>query len=279
MTTSPSPSLPRQILARRFRRSVSASMAVAARGDDTRASAHRASSRLRPRRHRAHLRQREGRRRRGEDERRRARGRVRHDEALERGPGLRLRAPRVRLEPRAPRPRLRRPLPLSTGRSRRSGPTRGARWRRSSPTKRARAIGVGNYARAAPRRGSSRRRTCRRRVNQIEVHPFLQHRDTRQAYCAKHGIVVEAYSPLTHAKRIDDPVITGVAQWAKRSNAQVLLRWGIQGGMVVLPKSINAARIAENAKIFDFELDADAMKKLDSLEEGTATGWDPRDQR
>ena len=143
--------------------------------------------------------------------------------------------------------------------------------------KRARAIGVSNYlvphleellatAKVPPA------------VNQIEVHPFLQHRETR-GFCANHGIVVEAYSPLTHAKRIDDPVITDVARRVKRSNAQVLLRWGIQGGMVVLPKSVNEARIAENANVFDFELDADAMKKLDALEQGAATGWDPRDQR
>jgi methylglyoxal/glyoxal reductase len=143
--------------------------------------------------------------------------------------------------------------------------------------KRARAIGVSNYlvphleellakAKVPPA------------VNQIEVHPFLQHRETR-AFSAKHGIVVEAYSPLTHGKRIDDPVIHEVARRVKRSNAQVLLRWGIQGGMVVLPKSVNESRIAENAKVFDFELDAEAMKRLDSLEQGAATGWDPRDQR
>jgi diketogulonate reductase-like aldo/keto reductase len=59
----------------------------------------------------------------------------------------------------------------------------------------------------------------------------------------------------------------------------VLLRWGVQHGMAVLPKSVNGARIAENAKIFDFELGAEEMKKLDALEEGAATGWDPRQQR
>jgi diketogulonate reductase-like aldo/keto reductase len=158
--------------------------------------------------------------------------------------------------------------------------TRADSWRAMEKIfadKRARAIGVSNYL--VPHLAELlAKATVPPAVNQIEVHPFLQHRETR-AYCAKHGIVVEAYSPLTHAKRIDDPVITGVAQRAKRSNAQVLLRWGIQGGMVVLPKSVNPERIAENAKIFDFELDAEAMKKLDSLEDGAATGWDPRDQR
>jgi diketogulonate reductase-like aldo/keto reductase len=142
--------------------------------------------------------------------------------------------------------------------------------------KRARAIGVSNFlvphleellkgAEVVPA------------VNQIEVHPFLQHRETR-AFCAKKGIVVEAYSPLTHGKRLDDPVIGEVARAAKRSNAQVLLRWGVQHGMVVLPKSVNEQRIAENANVFDFELDAAAMAKLDGLEAGAPTGWDPRGQ-
>ena len=115
-------------------------------------------------------------------------------------------------------------------------------------------------------------------VNQIEVHPFLQQREAR-AFCDKHGIVVEAYSPLTHGERLDDRVITEVARRVKRTNAQVLLRWGVQHGMVVLPKSVNPARIAENANIFDFQLDADAMQQLDTLEEGAATGWDPRKQK
>jgi diketogulonate reductase-like aldo/keto reductase len=143
--------------------------------------------------------------------------------------------------------------------------------------KRARAIGVSNFlvphleellgkAKVVPA------------VNQIEVHPFLQQRETR-VFSEKHGIVVEAYSPLTHGERIDDPVITEVAQRAKRTNAQVLLRWGIQHGMVVLPKSVNEARIAENAKVFDFELDSQSMKRLDALDEGAATGWDPRKQK
>ena len=115
-------------------------------------------------------------------------------------------------------------------------------------------------------------------VNQIEVHPFLQHRETRAA-CAKHGIVVEAYSPLTRGERLSDPRITEVAKRAGKSNAQVLLRWGIQHGMVVLPKSVHEKRIAENGAVFDFTLDAEAMRKLDALEEGAATGWDPRRQK
>jgi diketogulonate reductase-like aldo/keto reductase len=114
-------------------------------------------------------------------------------------------------------------------------------------------------------------------VNQIELSPFLQRRDT-VALCEKHRIVVEAYSPLTHGKRLGDPTVVAVAKHVKRSPAQVLLRWGIQHGFVVLPKSTRAERIAENGALFDFALDAAAMGKLDALEEGLVTGWDPADQ-
>lgn len=114
-------------------------------------------------------------------------------------------------------------------------------------------------------------------VNQIEVHPFLQQRETR-AFCKAQGIVVEAYSPLTHGTLIDHAAITSVARTVKKSNAQVLLRWGIQNEMVVLPKSVNAARIAQNADIFGFALEPREMRVLDDLEQGHATGWDPRQQ-
>ncbi|MDB5217023.1 MAG: oxidoreductase of aldo/keto reductase family, subgroup 1 [Myxococcaceae bacterium] len=115
-------------------------------------------------------------------------------------------------------------------------------------------------------------------VDQIEIHPFLQQRETR-AFCKKNDIVVEAYSPLTSGQRLDHPVVVAVAKRIQRSPAQVLLRWAIQHELVVLPKSTHEKRIAENAKLFDFTLDAAAMKELDALEEGLATGWDPRTQR
>jgi diketogulonate reductase-like aldo/keto reductase len=114
-------------------------------------------------------------------------------------------------------------------------------------------------------------------VNQIEVHPFHQQRETR-AFCEAQGIVVEAYSPLTHGTLIDHAVVTSVAQTVKKSNAQVLLRWGIQHNMVVLPKSVSPGRIAENADVFDFALEPREMRVLDALERGHATGWDPREQ-
>jgi diketogulonate reductase-like aldo/keto reductase len=114
-------------------------------------------------------------------------------------------------------------------------------------------------------------------VNQIEVSPFLQQREARAA-SERRGIVVEAYSPLTKGQRLGDPVVGRVAREAGRTPAQVLLRWGIQHGMVVLPKSVHPPRIAENAALFDFALSPAAMAELDALEEGLVTGWDPREE-
>jgi diketogulonate reductase-like aldo/keto reductase len=141
---------------------------------------------------------------------------------------------------------------------------------------RARAIGVSNYMRGHLEELLAKAKVVPA-VNQIEVSPFLQQRDARAA-CAASGIVVEAYSPLTRGRRLDHPVVLGIAQRIERSPAQVLLRWGVQHGLVVLPKSANPERIAQNGAIFDFSLDAKSMAELDGLDEGLATGWDPRAQ-
>jgi diketogulonate reductase-like aldo/keto reductase len=114
-------------------------------------------------------------------------------------------------------------------------------------------------------------------VNQIEVSPFLQQRDVR-ALCAEHGIAVEAYSPLTKGARLAHPVIADVARALQRSPAQVLIRWSLERDMIVLPKSTRPERIAENAAVFDFEIPPELLARLDALEEGLVTGWDPRDQ-
>jgi diketogulonate reductase-like aldo/keto reductase len=113
-------------------------------------------------------------------------------------------------------------------------------------------------------------------VNQIELSPFLQHRPTREV-CARHGIVVEAYSPLTKGRRLGHPTVVEVARQVGRTPAQVLLRWAVQHGLVVLPKSVQPARIAENLALFDFELPPETMARLDGLEEGLVTSWDPRE--
>jgi diketogulonate reductase-like aldo/keto reductase len=90
-------------------------------------------------------------------------------------------------------------------------------------------------------------------------------------YCEEKGIVVQAYSPLAEGKRMDDAVLGKVAVRYSRPPAQVLLRYGLQKGWVVLPKSENPERIAENAGLYDFELEDGDMKVLDDLDEGEST--------
>ncbi len=114
-------------------------------------------------------------------------------------------------------------------------------------------------------------------VNQIELTPFLQRRET-VALCRKLGIRLEAYSPLTRGQRLTHPTVTAIAAELRKSPAQVLLRWGLQHDFIILPKSVTPERIAENAALFDFELPAAAMQRLDGLEEGLVTGWDPSTQ-
>lgn len=142
--------------------------------------------------------------------------------------------------------------------------------------KRARAIGVSNFL-VPHLLELTRASEVVPAVNQIELTPFLQRRET-VALCEQLGIVVEAYSPLTHGKRLSDPTVKVIAEDLNRSPAQVMLRWGIQRGTVVLPKSVTPARIVENASLFDFTLDAKAMAQLDALEEGLVTGWDPANE-
>ncbi len=113
-------------------------------------------------------------------------------------------------------------------------------------------------------------------VNQFECHPFLVQRDLR-AFCAEHGIVSEAYCSLTRGQRIDHPGVVQVARAIGRTPAQVLLRWGVEHGLVVLPRSVRQERIAENARIFDFELGPAHMRALDALDERLHTAWDPTD--
>jgi 2,5-diketo-D-gluconate reductase A len=116
-------------------------------------------------------------------------------------------------------------------------------------------------------------------VNQIELSPFLYRtREDTLRRCAAAGIAVEAYSPLTKARRLDDSTVAAVAAETGRTPAQVLIRWSLQKGFIVLPRSSNPARIAENAAVFDFELDAGQIARLDALDEGLTTGWDPARQ-
>ncbi|MCJ1380707.1 hypothetical protein MMC17_003815 [Xylographa soralifera] len=104
-------------------------------------------------------------------------------------------------------------------------------------------------------------------VNQIELHPWCQQR-TICEYCAKHGIVIEAYSPLVRAQKAHDPTLVSIAKKRNKTAAQVLVRYCLQKGWVPLPKSDTPSRIEENADVYDFELSGEDMKELDDLDMG-----------
>lgn len=115
-------------------------------------------------------------------------------------------------------------------------------------------------------------------VNQVEFHPYLFQKELLD-YCDENKIVIEAYSPLTHGERLNDPKLVRVAKAYDRSPAQILIRWALQHRMVVLPKSATPARLAENAHIYDFEISLDDMHKLDGFDENLRTCWDPTNAR
>ena len=111
-------------------------------------------------------------------------------------------------------------------------------------------------------------------VNQVELHVFLQQPELLE-YCREHGIVVEAYSPLAHGKRMQDKVITAMAERHGKSYAQIMLRWAIENSLVVLPKSITPERIQQNIDIFDFELYPEELQEITKLNCNLRTCWDP----
>jgi diketogulonate reductase-like aldo/keto reductase len=120
-------------------------------------------------------------------------------------------------------------------------------------------------------------------VNQIECHPYFQQRDV-QAFGAEHGILTQAWSPIggitfyrdgTHGSTLDDPVVGNIAKTHVKSPAQVMLRWGLQHGRSVIPKSTKPNRIEENINVFDFALSADEMAAIDRLDTGARGGPEP----
>ena len=117
-------------------------------------------------------------------------------------------------------------------------------------------------------------------VNQIELHPDLQQQDLRR-FDAEWGIVTEAWSPLGQGRALGHPVIRELAGKYGKTPAQVVLRWHLQLGNVVIPKSVTPARIRENIDVFDFELAADDLAAIGELDTGTRIGPDPdgRDKR
>lgn len=138
---------------------------------------------------------------------------------------------------------------------------------------RARSIGVSNFQPHHLRR-IHEEGTVPPAVNQIEVHPYLT-QEALRAFDAEHGIATEAWSPIAQGKVLDDPTITTIAEAHGKTPAQVVLRWHIQHGSIVFPKSVSPERMKENFEIFDFELPESDMASISSLNKDERTGPDP----
>jgi 2,5-diketo-D-gluconate reductase A len=138
---------------------------------------------------------------------------------------------------------------------------------------RVRAIGVSNFQRSHLRRLFDETSTVPA-VNQIEVHPYLTQDDLR-AFNAQNGIETEAWSPIAQGKVLDDPVLQRIGEKHGKSSAQVTLRWHIQRGDIVFPKSVTPSRVRENFDIFDFELSEDEMGEITALNRDERVGADP----
>ena len=133
---------------------------------------------------------------------------------------------------------------------------------------RARSIGVSNFQVAHLERLAAECDVVPA-VNQVELHPYFANADVA-AYGRAHGIATEAWAPIAQGKVLGDPVVGAIAEAVGRTPAQVVLRWHVQHGNVVFPKSVTPSRMAENFAIFDFELDADAVARIDALDRGEA---------
>lgn len=138
---------------------------------------------------------------------------------------------------------------------------------------RARAIGVSNFQPVHLDRLANETATVPA-VNQIELHPYLRQRELYEYHRAQ-AVVTEAWSPIAQGAVLHDPTITEIAEKHGKTPAQVVLRWHIQLGNVVFPKSSTSARIRENIDIFDFELGSEEMSSIDKLDRGERTGLDP----
>jgi 2,5-diketo-D-gluconate reductase A len=111
-------------------------------------------------------------------------------------------------------------------------------------------------------------------ANQIEIHPYLTQDDLRD-FDAQHGIATEAWSPIAQGKVLQDPVLVRIANRVERTTAQVTLRWHIQRGEIVFPKSVTRERVQENFELFDFELNDADMSDITALNKDERTGPDP----
>ena len=113
-------------------------------------------------------------------------------------------------------------------------------------------------------------------INQVEIQPWLQQRDLRD-FDAAHGVVTEAWSPLARGRVLGEPTLEAIGEKHGKSSAQVVLRWHMQQGLVVIPKSNSIERVRENSEVFDFELDDSDLAAVAALESGQRTGSNPDD--
>jgi 2,5-diketo-D-gluconate reductase A len=138
---------------------------------------------------------------------------------------------------------------------------------------RARSIGVSNFQPHHIRRLHAEAEIPPA-INQIEVHPYLTQDDVR-GFCAEHQIAVEGWSPIAQGEVLDDPTINEIAERAGKTPAQIVLRWHIERGDIIFPKSVTVARIRENFAIFDFELSGEDVEAISALNKDQRTGPDP----
>ena len=139
---------------------------------------------------------------------------------------------------------------------------------------RARSIGVSNFQPHHLRRLHTECEITPA-ADQIELHPYLTQEQVRE-FCAEHQIAIEAWSPLARGgDLLRDPVVVSIAKTAGKTPAQVVLRWHIQRGDIIFPKSVTPARIRENIDIFDFELPGQDLEAITSLDRAQRTGPDP----
>ena len=136
-----------------------------------------------------------------------------------------------------------------------------------------RAIGVSNFQPAHLRRLIDETGVTPA-VNQVELHPLFQQAGLRREH-ADLGIVTEAWSPLAQGQVLDDPALEQIAEAHGKTAGQVVIRWHLQLGNVVIPKTVTPERIEQNLEVFDFELDDDEMAAIEALDAGERTGPDP----
>ncbi len=158
--------------------------------------------------------------------------------------------------------------------------TRADAWRameQIAKSGKARAVGVSNYTVRHLEELLSNSSVVPA-VNQVEFHPYIfEQQKAVLKYCAEHGIIVEAYSPLSRHSRTVDERITKIAERLEKSPSQIILRWCLQHGTVPLPRSTSEEHIAENYQIFDFELGLDDMASLDAMSDGERVTSDPEE--